>query len=409
MRVLLTVLLLTLTPLSQAEAIRIGLNYPSTGNYRDEGQELLRGAQMAVAHINNNGGVMGRPLELLRENTASRVEQAEKNVDRMAAQGARMLFGGASSEETIAASRRARQHNLLYFPTLSYANDVTGLHGHRYQFSDSNNAWMSARVLGEYLSWNMPRQRYHYIILDDAWGRSMESALRLATGTTDRARYGRSALPTGLVRRDQYRAALEKAAASEADILVLVLLGENLQRTLRMVQNMGLKKQMQIIVPNLTKSVVQQAGPGIMEDIIGTEAWVWNLDGQQENHEFQQFVSQYIRDYQEYPGSTTASAYAIVRQWADAASRAKSLEPEAIIKALEGHRYRLLKDEQEWRAFDHLNVQSIYLVRVRKRNAVMQDPLKQHYFEVIHQMAGETAAPSLEEWQGERGEALVLN
>ena len=40
---------------------------------------------------------------------------------------------------------------------------------------------MSARVLGEYLSWHMPNRRYYYISLDDAWGRSMEQALREAT------------------------------------------------------------------------------------------------------------------------------------------------------------------------------------------------------------------------------------
>lgn len=392
----------------QAETLKIGLNYPRTGNYKDEGLELRRGALLAVEQINRDGGVLERPLELLSANTASRADQARRNVDRFARQGARMVFGGATSEEAIAAGQRARELGLLYFATLSYANEVTGEAGQRYLFRESNSAWMSARVLGEYLAIHLPRQHYHYILIDDAWGRSMESALRLATGSTDRARHGRTALPRGPVSRAQYRTALDKAAASDADVLVLVLLGENLQRGMRLVHHMGLKQRMQVIVPNLTKSVVQQAGPLVMEGVIGTEAWTWDLPRQEHNVVGERFVERFIDAYREYPGSTSASAYSIVMQWADAVRRSHSLDSERLIGALEDHSYSLLKDQQQWRAFDHQNVQSIYAVRVRPRDEVMNDPFKQHYFEIIHRMAGDQAAPSLDDWQQERGEDLHL-
>ncbi|MEX6504041.1 ABC transporter substrate-binding protein [Pseudomonas zhanjiangensis] len=392
----------------QAESLKIGLNYPRTGNYKDEGLELRRGALLAVEQINRSGGVLDRPLELLSENTASRAEQARRNVERFASQGARMVFGGATSEEAIAAGQRARELGLLYFATLSYANEVTGAAGQRYLFRESNSAWMSARVLGEYLAIHLPGRHFHYILIDDAWGRSMESALRLATRSTDRARHGRTALPRGPLSREQYRSALAKAAASDADVLVLVLLGENLQRSMRLVHNMGLKQRMQIIVPNLSKSVVQQAGPLVMEGVIGTEAWTWDLPRQDNNPAGLQFVERYIREYREYPGSSSASAYSIVMQWADAVRRSGSLDSERLIGALEDHSYSLLKDQQRWRGFDHQNVQSIYAVRVRSRDEVMNDPFKQHYFEIIHRMAGDQAAPSLDDWQQERGEALHL-
>ncbi|EAA3799393.1 branched-chain amino acid ABC transporter substrate-binding protein, partial [Salmonella enterica subsp. enterica] len=88
--------------------------------------------------------------------------------------------------------------------------------------------------------------------------------------------------------------------------------------------------------------------------------------------------------------------------------RSGSLDSERLIDALEDHRYTLLKEQQQWRAFDHQNVQSIYAVRVRSREQVMRDPFKQDYFEIIHSMAGDHAAPSLEDWQQERGEQLTL-
>ncbi|MDH2242491.1 ABC transporter substrate-binding protein [Pseudomonas sp. GD03909] len=400
--------LLTFTAAHAAKPIRLGLNYPSTGNYKSEGLELRRGAMLAVEQINQGGGVLGRPLELVSLNSAARAEKAQANVERFVSQGAAMVFGGANSEEALSAGQRARELGLLYFPTLGYANEITGRDGHRHLFRESNSAWMSARVLGEYLSWHMPNRRYHYISLDDAWGRSMEQALREATKSRDRARHGYSKIAERSARRGDYLAALQKAAASEADVLVIVLLGEDLVQTMRLAQTLDLGKRMQIIVPNLTQSIVEQAGPMVMEHVIGTEAWTWRVPKLVESAAGQAFVDRYIAQHQAYPGSTAASAYGIVQQWAAAAQRAGKLDSAAVIAAMENHRYHLLKDEQYWRDFDHQNVQSIFAVRVRSRSEIMQDRFKQDYFTIIHRMDGEEAAPSLDDWQQERGDQLQL-
>ena len=244
-------------------------------------------------------------------------ETARANVDAFAAQRVQMIFGGATSEEAIAAGQRAHDLGLLYFATLSYADEVTGSAGHRYLFRESNSARMSARVLGEYLGWNMPRQRYHYILVDDTWGRSIETELRTSTASQDRARHGRSALPAHAAMRKDYLAALNKAAASDADILVLALLGDDLQRTLRLAHNLKLHTRMQIIVPHLSKSIVQQIGPKVMAGVIGTEAWTWQVPAQEQSASGQAFVQAYIGHYQEYPASSAASAGTVI----DAAGR----------------------------------------------------------------------------------------
>ncbi len=389
------------------DPLRIGLNYPRTGNDKAEGLEQIRGALLAIEQINTQGGVLGRPLQLETANSASRVDTAQRNVDRLQARGVAMLFGGATSEEVIAASQRARQHGLLYFATQAYANEVTGQAGHRYLFRECTSARMSARVLGEYLAIHQPRRRYFHITRDDAWGHSMESALRESTGTQDKARHGHRRLAADGTRLQDLHNALEAAAKSEAEMLVLNLLGSDLVQAMRVVNQLGLNRRMQIIVPHLTKPLVQQAGPALMEGVIGTETWIWRAAQLESSAAGQDFVKQFIAQHGEYPDSSAASTYAIVRQWADAVARAGSSNSEAVIRALEGHRYQLLKGPQEWRAFDHQNVQDIYAVRVRPRGEIMKDALKQDYFEIIHRMNGLQAAISQEDWQQER-DSLTL-
>lgn len=385
-----------------AEPITLGLNYPRTGPYKEEGLAQMRGALLAIDELNAQGGVLGRPLRLSSRDSASRPEKAVKNVDKLADEGAAMLFGGASSAVAIAAGKRARERGLLYFGTLTYSNDTTGKDGQRYLFRECNSAWMSARVLGQYLAKTLPGKGYFYVTADYTWGTTSESSLRQATGTQDIARHPGLKVPFPGARLADYQERLSQAAASQAEVLVLVLFGEDLVRAMRVAEDLGLTQRMQIVAPNLTQGIVEQAGPSLMQGVIGTEPWTWRVPELVGSEAGKAFVRDFTERYQVYPSSSAASAYSIVHQWADAAERARSLDSEALIKALEGHSYRLLKDQQQWRAFDHQNVQSVYAVRVKPRAEVMKDALRQDYFEIVHQLDGAQAAPSLAEWQAER-------
>jgi branched-chain amino acid transport system substrate-binding protein len=59
-----------------AGSIKVGSVAPITGPYSGDGQEMVRGAEMAVAEINAAGGVAGRTLELV---TADISDQAPEN------------------------------------------------------------------------------------------------------------------------------------------------------------------------------------------------------------------------------------------------------------------------------------------------------------------------------------------
>lgn len=405
-------LVATLSCLAQAaEPINLGLNYPRTGSYKKEGLAQMRGALLAIDEINAQGGVLGRPLHLLSKDDASRPEKALRNIDAMAADGAAMFFGGASSAVAIAAGERAAQKKLLYFGTLTYSNDTTGKDGQRYLFRECNSAWMSARALGSYLNRTLPDKRYFYVTANYTWGLTTESSLRHYTGTEDAARHPSIKVPFPGARLSDYRDALTQAAASKADVLVLALFGEDLVHAMRIADELGLTRNHQIIAPNLTQSMVELAGPGLMQGVIGTEPWTWQVPAREGSARGQAFVRDFTQRYGVYPASSAASAYSIVYQWADAAKRSGSLDSDALVKALEGHRYSLLKGEQQWRDFDHQNIQRVYVVKVKPRDEVMRSPLHQDYFEIVEHMDGPEAAPTLAEWQAERraaGKPLTL-
>ena len=64
-----------------------------------------------------------------------------------------------------------------------------------------------------------------------------------------------------------------------------------------------------------------------------------------------------------------------------------------------------LKDNQQWRAFDHQNVQSVYVVKMRPRNDILNSHLREDFFDILMQLPGEDSVKTLAEWKAERLEA----
>ncbi len=188
-------------------------------------------------------------------------------------------------------------------------------------------------------------------------------------------------------------------------MLALVLFGDDMVRAINIAYSMGLHKRMQIVVPNITLGMARQVGPTIMEGVIGAAPWVWNLPAEKGYERGEAFVKAFSDRYEMRPSSAAASAYSIVHQYKDAVERAGTTRTAAVIRALEGHRYSLLKDEQEWRAFDHQNVQSVYVVKLRPREQVLADEYSANYFEIVYSLPGNEAARTLEEWQSDRRKA----
>ncbi len=394
-----------------ADPIKLGLLHPTTGRYQHMGFDMAQGAMLAVEEINQTGGILGQPIELLTENGASRIDLSEQAMKTLMDQGARITLGAASSDVAIAAGKQAAARNRLFFAALSYANETTGAEGHRHLFRETTNAWMTAKALSFYLGQKLKNQRIFYLTADYSWGHSVEASIRKFTDTEDTQTHPSRLTSYPRPRHSDLQAALLQAAASDADILVLSQLGGDMVTALQLAHDMGLKDRMEIIVPNLTQSMANDAGPAIMEGIVGTMPWYWQVPYQFGHSRGQAFVDAYLERFDEYPDSPAASTYSIVHQIRDAAERAGSLNTDALIGALEGHQYMLLKDPQTWRRFDHQNVQSVYVVRSKSRDDVMKSDRRSDLFDILLTLPGNMGARSFEEWSEARsqvGQSPVL-
>lgn len=108
------------TPLAQEGTVKIGAIYPLTGASSQVGSEMEVGAKIACKEINEAGGVLGKELELIIEDSESRpaagVEAAHKliDIDKVPA-----VMGAYSSSVTIPIQEYAQQQGVLAWAVAS--------------------------------------------------------------------------------------------------------------------------------------------------------------------------------------------------------------------------------------------------------------------------------------------------
>jgi branched-chain amino acid transport system substrate-binding protein len=371
-------------PIQAEDVVKVGLNYPKTGPYSVQGLDQWRAAELAAEEINAAGGILGKKVEIVWRDSKSKADLSTKNVAELIDQeGAKMVFGGSSSGVAIAAGKVCQAKGVPFFGTLTYSTATTGKEGRRHSFRETYNAWMGAKAIGTYLKQKYPGKKYFYITADYTWGHTTEASVRRFTGTEDTKVHKGMKTPFPGATEADFKKAIAFAKMVKPDVLVLVLFGKDMVTGIRTATAMGLKTKMQIVVPNLTLGMAEGGGPKVMEGVVGAVPWCWQVPYKYGYDRGKKFVETFAARNGRYPSSSGASAYTILYEYKAAVERAGSFDAAKVIQALEGHEYRLLKDGQCWRDFDHQSVQTVYAVKCKPQAAVMADKFKLDYFEIL--------------------------
>ncbi|MET7738101.1 ABC transporter substrate-binding protein [Streptomyces sp. NPDC005402] len=97
-----------ITQMRPPQPVRIGALVPLTRpGWVEAGRHLLAGLELAVAEVNDTGGIGGRPLELVVRDTAADPQRATAAVDELARLGVSAVAGEYHSVVARAAAARA--------------------------------------------------------------------------------------------------------------------------------------------------------------------------------------------------------------------------------------------------------------------------------------------------------------
>src|SRR6478609_2174939 len=155
--------------------IRIGMVDPFTGVYAAVAQNELIGAKLAVEQINAKGGVLGRPIELLVEDSANDVgtgvQKTRKLIER---DQASFIIGDVNSGIAIAMAQVTSEKKVLHIVGGGHTDPITGSSCSWNVFRVCNSTAMDANAIASTLMEKFGK-KWYFLTPDYAYGHSVQA------------------------------------------------------------------------------------------------------------------------------------------------------------------------------------------------------------------------------------------
>jgi branched-chain amino acid transport system substrate-binding protein len=149
---------------SSGDSVFIGIAVPRTGAYAVQGEDELKGWQLAVEHINSGHelirkispkttkGVLGKMVKLGVADSAAKPNIAVQAQQRFISENnAVLMTGSTSSAVAVALNKLAERAKVLYVAGISGSNDTTGKDCVRYGFRQNFYGETAANAIGPVL------------------------------------------------------------------------------------------------------------------------------------------------------------------------------------------------------------------------------------------------------------------
>ena len=354
---------------------KVGFPIPLTGPYGTEAKDQQAGAELAIAEINANGGVLGRKVELVvRDTKLKAAEAARRAKELLEAEKVELMSGCLSASNQLAVNQLAKEHGVPYV-SVSQANEITQRQDNSvYTYHEAMNPHMTTQAVGEWVGKNFGK-RWYYLTSDYAYGWQMTDGFKRKGKEFGAVDVGETKHPLGT---SDYSSYMPRILAAKPDVLLLNNFGKDQLNSIKQATSFGLKKKMQLICPIILMSSRIGAGWQAYDGVAGGTSFDWGLDIPTS----QKFVSSFQKMHGRPPIDYAGYAYGGIKELLMAISRAGSQDPVAIAAAIEDRSYDNYKGNQWWRPCDHQSQQDVFIVRSKK------DTAKYDVFEHVATVSG---------------------
>lgn len=366
--------------------IRIGLDDPLTGTYAELGKNEQVGCEYAIDRLNARGGILGRPVQLLVEDstsadTGTAVQKARKLIERDKVD---FLLGNVNSAMALAIGQVTNELRTLHIVTGGHTDAVTGTDCHWNVFRVCNTTRMETNSVSKVL-FDRYGRKWFFITPDYAFGHTLQEGFEASLKKFGGTEVGAALAPLGTT---DYSSYLIKAQAAHPDVIIFLTAGEDAVNSLKQAVQFGLDKRFHIAGAQQELEVLEGLPPNAR---IGTWVfeWYWN---QPKVPHVAAFVEGIRKKAGRVPTARHWFGYVAVNTIALVANQEKTLDPVKLAKALEGFRLPpevgLMPDTPFYRAGDHQLMPDLYV-----GHAVAQGPVQDDLFHVDSIVKGVDAAP----------------
>jgi len=381
---------------TSGSTVTFGAAVPRTGTYAVQGEDELKGWELAVEHLNQghelvkklspktSKGILGKEVKLVVADSGAKPNIAVQAQQRFITENKIVLMtGSTSSAVAVALNKLAQREKVMYVAGISGSNDTTGKDCVRYGFRQNFFGQTAAAALGPQLVKTFGKnKKAAYLTPDYTYGHTVTKSMQDYLATAGWTTVTNQVSPLGA---PDYSSYLLNVANSGADVLINVNWGHDAVLSTQQAKQFGIFDKMKLAVPYQIPFLAREVGGGLLADVYcATEYW-WTMEDKYPLAKM--FNESFRAKYGYNPEWGAENAYISFVHWARMAEEAKSFYPPDIIKTYEkGEKIPSLVGEVYYRPEDHQCVRPVIIVK-GKKPADMKN--KEDFYDIVDIIPGE--------------------
>jgi len=381
---------------SQGGSVFIGISVPRTGTYAVQGEDELKGYQLAIEHINSGHelikkispkttkGVLGKELKSGVADSAAKPNDAVQAQQRFITENkAIMITGGTSSAVAVALNKLAQREKVLYVTGISGSNDTTGKDCVRYGFRQNFYGETAANAIGPVLLKAYGKnKKMAFMTPDYTYGHTVtKSSSEYLKEHGGWQMVTNQVSPLGAT---DYSSYLTNIANSGAEVLLNVNWGRDAVLSTQQAKQFGVIPKMKLVIPYQIPFLAKNIGAELSEGVYASTDFWWTLEDKYPLAKM--FVEAFRKKYGYNPEWGAENAYMSFAMWADAVEHAGGFYPPDVIKSYEeGRKLQSMVGEVYFRKEDHQLVRPVIIVRGKAPKAMRN---KEDFWEVTEVVPG---------------------
>ena len=335
--------------------IQFGCPVPMSGAFAANGKFADLGMKLAIEQY---GTALKRPLAYTLLDTEGKPATAVRKVqDAVQQQNARFFAGGILSSEALAMGKEADKSGAVFITTAG-ADEITGKDCNASTFRWSVPTYGAIEQTVRPLIEALPKAKRWYTITPQyVFGEGLLAAAKNVFKEKGIEHVGNS---YHSLTDKEFSGFLTNAAAAKPDVLLLLNFGAQSSDTLRQAISFGMKKNMTILVAWASGLEQFEAlGADLCEGVY-FGAQYWHTVDTPLNRDLNKRV---VDKLKMNPNYSLAGSYICTKILIDGILKAGTVEPKAVVAALEGLKYDGLTGVEEIRKADHQVLKNYYLLK----------------------------------------------
>lgn len=338
-----------------AQDIKIGVAGPITGPLAFLGQHIKWAGELAVDEINQKGGVLGRKLVFLMQDSACRPADGVASAEKLLSQDrVDVMLGDVCSGSTMAVMPIMEKAQKPFIVTISTHPDITnksGVGGNKWVFRTVAHDGMIAEVVAD----RMKSFKSIAIVAEDTdYGRG---AVRLMK---ERLPASLKILSEDYLKQTEtdFLPILTRIRASKPDALATYVLDQQAANLMKQYLQFGLT------IPLVGRPPL---GSGVVADLVKSGkfdgSWtVYPYYDKFPEAKNEAFTRPYVQRYKQAPHYAGWGVYEGVKVYADAVQRAGTTDPEKVRDALAKSSYDAILGPMNFDANQQARTRMMFIV-----------------------------------------------